>query len=424
MVIYEDIETFNDHINDLSCNYKLLCDSLRKLGSRNEKNSFLKKGEEYLINGYNRLERIKGLYHDLKRQFKQIGENYVNEVTMIKEEDRNDLEGLKHDLEDMEKELLNKSEELKEKASDQVNEPSFCYRDGSRSKLNVELVMRYPGSYVYREYMSNRRTGEGDVYIDCDGVRDELIVKYMRNDESLATNLKNMTFEEKNQLIDDLSFFEVPVKKDMIKQIECNDDSKVMEAWRERRVIVNEKDDNDFNRMLKEHKCFNAPFENELLKNIQYYDQTNSFYINLKLKYYDVIEDYLKNGKINRELLKKYEHGGSDNELIDEMTRIGIELSEEEKSDIKECFNVSLFIDISKIIDNMMDDKVLQKWVGNYKWKLIYRASEHRFTPMSFHEYCNDKGPTLLVIKSRRGYIFGGYTTQSWSGWGIYYYMI
>ena len=325
MVIYEDIEAFDDHIHDLSCDYKLLCDSLRKLKDDNVNNLFLKKSEDYLIRGYNRLERIKAFNYDLKCQFKKICENYVNEVNMIEEEDKNDREGLKHDLEDMDNEFMNKNEEMNEKHLDHNNEPSFCYKDGSRSKLNAELVMQYPGSYIYREYMSNNRTGEGDVYIDCDGASDELIVKYMRNDESLATDLKNMKFEERSQLIDSLSFLELPVKKNVIKQIECNDDSKVMEAWRERRVIVNEKDDNYFNRMLKEHKCFNVPFENELLKNIQYYDQTNSFYINLKLKYYDVIEDYLKNGKIDRESLKKYEHGGNDDELIDEMMRIGIE---------------------------------------------------------------------------------------------------
>ena len=39
-------------------------------------------------------------------------------------------------------------------------------------------------------------------------------------------------------------------------------------------------------------------------------------------------------------------------------------------------------------------------------------------------ECCDDKGPTLIVIQSSEGWIFGGYTTQSWSGWGIYYDII
>ena len=61
-------------------------------------------------------------------------------------------------------------------------------------------------------------------------------------------------------------------------------------------------------------------------------------------------------------------------------------------------------------------DKYLIEWFDHYSWKLIYRASEHNYTAESFHKHCNDIGPTLIMIKSTNGWIFGGYTTQSWSG--------
>ena len=97
----------------------------------------------------------------------------------------------------------------------------------------------------------------------------------------------------------------------------------------------------------------------------------------------------------------------------------------EKKEEIRGCFALPLFMNISNIIDNEEYDKALQKWAGNYNWKLIYRASEHGYTAKSFHECCDDvKGPTLVVIKSSGGWIFGGYTTQSWSIWSIYYDLI
>ena len=58
---------------------------------------------------------------------------------------------------------------------------------------------------------------------------------------------------------------------------------------------------------------------------------------------------------------------------------------------------------------------LLKEWLGDYKWKLLYRASEHGYTAKSFHECCDDQGPTLVLIKSSEGCIFGGYTTQSWN---------
>ena len=80
------------------------------------------------------------------------------------------------------------------------------------------------------------------------------------------------------------------------------------------------------------------------------------------------------------------------------------------------CFkNPSKLLPNTQLVNQQYDYK-LREWTGDYKWRLLYRASEHNYTAKSFHECCDDKGPTLIVIKSSGGWIFGGYTTQSWSG--------
>ena len=63
---------------------------------------------------------------------------------------------------------------------------------------------------------------------------------------------------------------------------------------------------------------------------------------------------------------------------------------------------------------NNQYDSYLREWIGDYSMKLIYRASEHGFNNKAFHEYSNIKDPTLIIMKSIDGWIFGGYTTQSW----------
>ena len=74
----------------------------------------------------------------------------------------------------------------------------------------------------------------------------------------------------------------------------------------------------------------------------------------------------------------------------------------------------------TQLVNQQYDGK-LREWLGDdCKWKLIFRASEHGYSAESFHDYCDDKGPTLVIIKSSGGWIFGGYTTQSWSK-SIYY---
>ena len=40
----------------------------------------------------------------------------------------------------------------------------------------------------------------------------------------------------------------------------------------------------------------------------------------------------------------------------------------------------------------------------------IFKGSDHNFRAAAFHQYCDNKGPTLSVIKSDSNRIFGGYT--------------
>ena len=46
------------------------------------------------------------------------------------------------------------------------------------------------------------------------------------------------------------------------------------------------------------------------------------------------------------------------------------------------------------------------------KFDLLWRGSRHGFGTKKFHSLCDNKGPTLTVIKSTTGYIFGGYTSE------------
>ena len=47
--------------------------------------------------------------------------------------------------------------------------------------------------------------------------------------------------------------------------------------------------------------------------------------------------------------------------------------------------------------------------------KVLYRASRNGWFASNFHSCCDNKGPTVTLVKSGN-YIFGGYTDQSWDG--------
>ena len=54
------------------------------------------------------------------------------------------------------------------------------------------------------------------------------------------------------------------------------------------------------------------------------------------------------------------------------------------------------------------------------KWKLVYRASVDGFSARNFHEKCDEKKNVLVLISTRKSYIFGGFSEHGWnssSGW-------
>eukprot|EP01084_Bolivina_argentea_P059522 108715_1 len=48
-------------------------------------------------------------------------------------------------------------------------------------------------------------------------------------------------------------------------------------------------------------------------------------------------------------------------------------------------------------------------------FQLLYRASENGYDVINFHQQCDNKAPTLIIIQSEYGHIFGGYTKVKWS---------
>eukprot|EP00331_Platyophrya_macrostoma_P015794 CAMPEP_0176471350 /NCGR_PEP_ID=MMETSP0127-20121128/41082_1 /TAXON_ID=938130 /ORGANISM="Platyophrya macrostoma, Strain WH" /LENGTH=449 /DNA_ID=CAMNT_0017865985 /DNA_START=27 /DNA_END=1376 /DNA_ORIENTATION=+ len=71
----------------------------------------------------------------------------------------------------------------------------------------------------------------------------------------------------------------------------------------------------------------------------------------------------------------------------------------------------------SKILKKAGDISLLKKWISEKAkptFKLIYRGSKDGYTASNFHSKCDNKGPTVVVIKSHLGKIFGGFTDVAW----------
>ena len=75
------------------------------------------------------------------------------------------------------------------------------------------------------------------------------------------------------------------------------------------------------------------------------------------------------------------------------------------------------------INDNKTYNEMLKNWINSerkIKAELLYRLSENGDNISTFHELCDNKGPTLTLFHVNDGNIVGIYTPLSWdsnSGW-------
>ena len=93
----------------------------------------------------------------------------------------------------------------------------------------------------------------------------------MNNYEGLVCDLKKMSNEKRSHLLNDLSFLKLPIKKDFVKELGHNEDNEIMEAWKNRRVLlVNNEYNKEFIELLKKNQLLETVFKNQNLGHIQY----------------------------------------------------------------------------------------------------------------------------------------------------------
>lgn len=71
----------------------------------------------------------------------------------------------------------------------------------------------------------------------------------------------------------------------------------------------------------------------------------------------------------------------------------------------------------SAILKNSWEVSLLKEWISEVatpNFTLIYRGSRDGWRATNFHTKCDMKGPTVLVVKSHLGKIFGGFTDVDW----------
>ena len=73
-----------------------------------------------------------------------------------------------------------------------------------------------------------------------------------------------------------------------------------------------------------------------------------------------------------------------------------------------------------KLSNKLMDQ--LEQWIGSgpKKFDLIYNITTDGCIATTFHQKCDNQGPTVTVLYNQQGSVYGGYTAVSWDQSGSY----
>ena len=84
-------------------------------------------------------------------------------------------------------------------------------------------------------------------------------------------------------------------------------------------------------------------------------------------------------------------------------------------------FLVSKALKDSKILKTDEYAQQLSQWFykEGHIWQICYRASTDGWLAKNFHAKCDDKGPTIVLVKIG-DYIFGGFMDGSWKEEGMF----
>ena len=142
--------------------------------------------------------------------------------------------------------------------------------------------------------------------------------------------------------------------------------------------------------------------------------EDGSFFIDRDGTYFRFLLNYLRNGELilpdGATFLKELEAEAKFYQvqgILDELQRTAPILDELKPKEPK-------VFEESVILTNEEHRRVLKTWLPiKREWRLLFRASRDGFAALAFHSKCDNKGPTVTVVKSG-GNIFGGFTGNAW----------
>ena len=285
--------------------------------------------------------------------------------------------------------------------SDKNNSFSITFKNLSSAILinamtqNSKLNKEYEKIYELNELKKNKFLAICD---SIDEVYEQLIYEIKKNN-------KKTIIEENGQIN-----IVIQVEHIKVKEMKFTLPEKIQDNTKLIKDLFNEIDIlKNKNKILEEeiNKLKNINIDNKIMEEIEKLKNDILFLKNENIKLND--KNIILETKINEILDKKQPNISTPSETLKPETNYDENEFDKNSSIINNEFNKQ------NMIINWIKEKTQTKEI---EFKLIFKMTKNGYRSQDFHKHCDKKGPTLVLIKTTKNKIFGGFTPLDWENKG------
>ncbi|KAK8803537.1 hypothetical protein WA158_001231 [Blastocystis sp. Blastoise] len=279
----------------------------------------------------------------------------------------------------------------------------------SQYHISPDIITKYPDSLLAKVVVDQDSLLEdGSFYIDHDDHYFDCILNYIRDNDC---RIHIYPPEEWVYIYEDFVYYNIPIPSEL-SFIRYNYLRNKYYRQSQLFLLINKKKYVVEKLKLLEKCRPHSFFETIVSDENQRITDDGYWIINRSDIYFDYICQY-----INTDHFKVSQENIDDlDQIQSEFDFYGIHVNPREWEQYDPChlyFNHSTILNANQCL-------ILNQWYGKQtSWKLIYKGTRDGFSAQSFHNHCDNRGETIVLIQNKYDTsttnIFGGYTSIPWT---------
>ena len=342
-------------------------------------------------------------FNVLSQKVKEIKSDIENNINLINDSFEKTIGQLNKSFLKLHEQLIKEENDLKEKLKNEV----------TKIKEQLEIYI----SQADNQIKISERINQGIKKFQNEEINIIRNLSYISKinktqkgmQKLLKEQMKNIiiSYNEENRTINYDEYYFNGIFKPTNIEIKDISSSEFNVLWKEDNNNTDKKQIKYILELRKENEKFNKFYEgNNNYCLVDKLDFDTNYEIRICSVYNYIISEWTEIQKIKAEELKK---------MVEKEYCTKHRGKKKNEPEIK----TKVFNSIDSIIlsESNKDNEflnILNEWTGNKEFQLIYRGSRDGMTHKDYHNKCDNKEKIIILIKSDKGNIFGGYASKSW----------